>query len=404
MPHYRYTAKDGPDRIVSGSVRAESRQDAVAKVDAMGYSPVSVAEAAEDGGPARDTAAAGRRPSRSSVTLFTRQLASLLRSGVPILRALRTISEQSEDARMKAVVLALESSVRDGRSISDAMSEHGRSFSDFYVNMVRTGEGGGVLDVVLSRLADAREAEDDLRRHVQSALAYPLLVAAAGCVTVFVLLAFFLPRMAELFSSYRQLPFATRALIAVSGAVSRWWPVVLLLAVFVFAVLRRLASVDRGRMVMDRLKLRVPFFGHVIRDSDVARFARTLALLLDSGVKVDKAMDLCAGTVRNAVLEAGVRGARDATVRRGLPFSDGIRGAEGFPLFVANMAAVGEEGGRLDEALLEVASYYEKRVAQQTRIAASLIEPAMILAVGAVVGFIVAAMLLPVFEIGTTLK
>jgi type II secretory pathway component PulF len=401
MPEYSYTAKNGPTKTVSGRIVASSRDDAVAKVDALGYSPLSVTETAGEG--SRRHIRRGR-VRRADITLFTRQLASLVRSGVPILRALRTIADQTDSPAMSSMVFDMQAGVRDGRPLSEMMSGRPSDFSVLYVNMVRAGESGGVLDVVLERLAETREREDEVTRRVQAALAYPALVLAVGAVTVFVLLSFFLPRMASIFQGYGRLPAPTRVLMAVSNSFSAFWPWVVGAAALLLAAVARLTASARGRMFLDRTWLATPLVGSIARDSEIARFARTLALLLESGISIDNALRLCEGVVRNTVLRSGVTQARERTVSHGSSFSAGLRSSGMFPPFVSNMAAVGEEGGTLDKALEEVASFYERSVEQRTRLATSLLEPVLILVVGGVVGFIVAAMLLPIFEVGTVLR
>ena len=402
MTTYVYRAKDGPERTVEGEVEAEHRLAAVSAIDRMGYSPVWVSEKTGDEA-RRLRRPRGRRVKARDVTVFTRQLASLTRSGVPILRALRTIADQSENRRFQVVVEDIEATIRDGSMLSSAMAEYPSLFPPLYIDMVRAGESGGILDSSLFRLAEAREAEEEVRRKVQSAMAYPLLVIGVGIITVFVLLSFFLPRVVELFKGYRDLPLPTQILIAVSNFFSAYWYWIALIAVLLAAVIKRLLAADVGRTLFDGFVLHVPIVRTFIQQSEVARFARTLSLLLGAGVPIDKALELSSNTMTNTVLREEVDTVRTNTVQKGDTMSSGLRRAKHFPAFVANMTAVGEEAGRLDESLLEVALFYEKEVDQQTRVATSLIEPILILVVGAVVGFIVAAMLLPIFELGTGL-
>ncbi|MDA0991870.1 MAG: type II secretion system F family protein, partial [Verrucomicrobia bacterium] len=337
------------------------------------------------------------------VTVMTRQLASLIRSGVPILRALRTIADQTENIVLRRVVDDMEKTVRDGSMLSSAMGRYPQLFSPLYIDMVRAGESGGILDTSLFRLAEARETEEDIRRKVQSAMAYPMLVVVVGIVTVFVLLSFFLPRVIELFEGYKDLPLPTRMLIGISDVFSRYWYWIAAVFVLLIAVIRRMLVAESGRMILDRLVLHIPMIRRFIQAAEIARFSRTLSLLIDAGVSIDKALQLAANTIGNTVLRGEVEAVRIGTVQKGATMSSGLKRARYFPAFVANMTAVGEEAGRLDESLLEVALFYEKEVDQQTRVATSLIEPILILIVGAVVGFIVAAMLLPIFELGSGL-
>jgi type II secretory pathway component PulF len=401
MPIYAYKAKHGPQQTVEGELNAASRGDALAAVEGMGYSPVWIRLKTDRG--ARSRWQFARRIHGRDVTVFTRQLASLIRSGVPILRALRTIQGQTENRRMGQLVAELEVIIRDGGMLSDALSRYPALFPPLFLDMVRAGESGGVLDLTLTRLADAREKEEDVRRKVQAATAYPLLVVIVGVITVFVLLTFFLPQVVALFEDFEHLPLPTRILIGASNFFSRYWYWLALFMMLLVVVVKRLAAMERGRSLFDAVALGLPLIGRFVRESEIARFARTLALLIDAGVPIDKALTLGANTLRNAILREEVEAARVGTVQKGAPLSEGLRRARHFPAFVSNMTAVGEEGGRLDESLLEVAAFYEKEVDQQARLVTSLIEPALILVVGALVGFIVAAMLLPIFELGTGL-
>jgi len=403
MPIFVYKAKQGPGKSIEGEIKAESQAAAIRSIDAMGCSPVWVREkpdAARAGSGLVRRASIGYR----DVTVFTRQLASLTKSGVPILRALATISDQTTRLAMRRVIDDLEHCIREGGMLSEALGRHPRLFSELYVNMVRSGEWGGVLEVILFRLAESREQEEDTRRKVVSAMAYPVVVLSVGALTVFALLTFFLPRVVELFRDYRQLPLPTRMVIGVSHFLTAYWYWMALLGVLLAALFRRLVTHARGRWLIDSLKLRLPLLGRFVREANIARFARTLALLIEAGVPIDKALELSAATLHNAVMRAEIDDVRRKTVQQGMPLSAGLKTTRSFPAFVANMAAVGEEAGHLEQALTEVATFYEKEVDQMSRMATSLIEPLLILVVGAVVGMIVAAMLLPIFEIGTSVR
>lgn len=402
MKTFTYKAKAGPGNAVKGELNAESLAAAEASLDAMGYVPIWIREGSE--------AARGGVLNRlgsgikfRDVTVFTRQLASLTKSGVPILKALSTISNQADNRRFAAIVDDLEGVIRDGSMLSSALAKHPDLFSDLYVSMVRAGETGGVLDTILFRLADARESEEETRRKIQAAIAYPILIMVVGVVTVVVLLTFFLPRVLELFKDYKDLPVATRMLMSISGFFQHNWYWLFILLLLFGAVFKRLASMDKGRMFVDRIKLHMPLLKKFILHSDTARFARTMALLIDSGIPIDKALGLSARTLNNAVLRDEVETLGGETIRQGSTLSSGLRKAKYFPPLVANMTGVGEEAGSMDESLLEVADFYEKEIDMLSKTATSLIEPIMILVIGLLVGFIVAAMLLPIFELGTNM-
>jgi len=399
---YIYKAKDGPVNTIEGVLDADSRSDAVALVDGMGYSPIWVKEKPLES--TLGSAVRARRISTRDVTVFTRQLASLTKSGVPILKSLHTIALQTENVRFGPVIEDLERTIRDGSMLSNALARYPKLFSELYINMVRSGESGGVLDTILLSLSDAREAEEDFRRKVQAAIAYPTLIVTVGAITVFVLLAFFMPRVVALFDDdVSRLPLPTQILIGISDFFHQNWYWIAMVACLAIAVFQRLASLDRGRTFVDRIKLNIPLLRGFIIQSDIARFARTLSLLVSSGIPIDKGLELSASTLQNHVLREEVEAVRMGTVQHGRTVSEGLTRAAHFPIFVANMTAVGEEAGRLDESLNEVAAFYEKEVDQQCRMATSLIEPLLILVVGGLVGFIVFAMLMPIFEIGTGL-
>jgi len=381
---------------------ADSDASAIARIEAMGLIPIWVRPKGRGHEAAVRPSQRGIR--RGEVSVFTRQLASMIRSGVPILRALNTIEGQTENKRLQAIVGDLEALIRDGSMLSEGMRRYPKLFPELYVNMVESGESGGVLDTMLLRLADARDLEEENLRKVQSAMAYPMLVAVVGAGTVFVLLSFFMPRVMAIFEGYAQLPLPTRILLQISSFFSAYWYWVLLGFASVAIVFQRLAALDRGRTFVDGWKLRMPLLGRFLRDVDLARFARTFALLVDSGVSIDRVLRLSANSIHNAVLRREVEAVRTRTVEHGMSLSAGLKASACFPPFVGNMLAVGEETGRIDESLNEVARFYEGCVDRQSRMATSLIEPVLLLVVGVIVGFIVFAMLLPIFEIGTGLR
>ncbi len=402
MPIYVYKAKDGPGKTVQSELSAESEASAVARVEAMGLIPIWVRPKGR--GHAASSLPTQRGISRGDISVFTRQLASMIRSGVPILRALNTIEEQTENKRLQSIVGDLEASIRDGGMLSEGMRKYPKIFPELFVNMVESGESGGVLDTMLFRLAEARELEEENRRKVQAAMAYPILVAVVGAVTIFVLLSFFMPRVMELFDGYTNLPVPTRILLSVSGFLSQYWYWVLFGMLFVFAFFHRLAAMDKGRTLVDSWKLKMPLLGRFLRDVDLARFSRTFALLIDSGVSIDRVLRLSANSIHNAVLRNELELVRDRTLLQGMTLSDSIKGSACFPAFVGNMLAVGEETGRIDESLNEVAKFYEGCIERQSRMVTSMVEPVLLLVVGLIVGFIVFAMLLPIFELGSGLR
>jgi type II secretory pathway component PulF len=403
VPTFAYKAKHGPDKTVDGEVQSENRAAAVARLERMGYSPLWIEEVA---GSQRGTPSTrGHKIKTRDITVFTRQLGGLLRAGVPILRALTTIQQQTENAALRGVVMEISGSVRDGRTFSESLSRYPALFSDLYVNMVRSGESAGMVDEILMRLAEARESDDEIRSRVIAAIAYPALVLSVGVLSVFVILTFFLPRIMHLFEgSTVVLPWPTRIVMAVSSVCSNYWGGLVALVGVSLLLLGRYFKTEAGRMALDGMLLKLPVIGAFAQDTDIVRFARTLALLVKAGISVDRALALSGNTLVNGRLRAAVLAAANETVHQGATVAAGFKRRSEIPGFVTNMVAVGEESGRLDEALMEVAAFYQRELDRDLRQVTTLLEPALILLVGVVVGFIIFAMLLPIFQIGQAVR
>lgn len=402
MANFVYKAKMGPGRTEQGELVAETRSAAIEQLSARGMIPVWVQEKA-DGAASASGIRFKRRVKGKDITLFTRQLASLGRSGVPILSALSTCAQQAENPAFRKVLEEMESGIRDGGMLSDSLARFPDLFSSVYVNMVRAGESAGKLDIILQRLADTREKEEEVKRKVQAAIAYPSLVVIVGVLTVFLLLTFFMPRVVALFRNFDELPVPTRILIGISGFFSGYWYWMVMGLILLYLMYRRMASTEGGRQAIDAFKLRMPIFGGVILRHQMAVFSRTLSLLIEAGINLDRGIRLSAGALVNRVLKNQLLAAADETVNQGAPFSSALKKVSFIPPMVINMSAVGEQGGRLDESLSEVASFYEAEIEQQTRVVMSLIEPILILVVGGIIGFIVAAMLLPIFKLSVSM-
>jgi type II secretory pathway component PulF len=410
MPNFSYKAKAGPSETVEGNLTAYSEEEALLKIEKMGYSPVSVHRMPEGTG----SKGSARLPSNGlsfgvrsrDINIFTRQLSGMLKAGVPILKALATIRLQSSSAAFQSIIQSIENQVRDGKMLSESLAAHSRYFPELYISMVRSGETGGVLDELLLTMADAREQEEEFRRKVQSALAYPGLMLTVGIVTVFVMISFLLPRIIPLIeggADPQALPGPTQAVIQISHFFSHHWYWVAGSFVFLGAMLYRLNQTSSGRRMLDGLKLKCPYIRRFIAESDTARFARTLSLLTRSAVPIDRALHLSGSTLHNTVLRDEIEAVRLGTVQQGRSIAAGLEKAVHFPRFVTNTVAVGEESGNLDGALTEIAVFYEREVDHRVRVLTALLEPLLILGIGAIVGFIVYAMMLPIFEIGRSL-
>ena len=415
MPVYAYKAKKGPVESVQGELEAASQDEAVSKLEGMGLTPVSVIAKsglteplskpgfALNAKPGFDSGTKGAftRVRSRDIDTFTRQLASLIKASVPVVRSLDLISQQTENKALKKVVSGLEAQVRDGKLLSEAMETHKGLFNGLYIGMVKAGEKGGVLEVTLMRLAEYRERDEEIRRKIQAALAYPLLMIVVGIGTVFVMLTYFLPKLAGLFENMRQaLPLPTKILIGISNFMSGNWYWILLGLGFAAVVLGRVKRGSKKKLLLDAASLRIPFLRKFVINTEITKFAKTLSLLLESGISIHESLDLATRTLENDVVRESLSRVSREIISEGSTLSASLKKVELFPPFALNMIAVGEEGGKLEGSLREVCVSYERELDQAMKIMTALLEPILILAIGAVVGFIVFAMLLPIFNIG----
>ena len=401
MRKFLYKARDRGRRMVDGRLEAETEQEALAKLGEMGYFPLSIEreEALPQGQALPRSLRLFTRIRRRDVTLLTRQLADLLESGLTLMRALDVLREHTENPRLREVLAELASQIRDGSSLSESLALFPRIFSPLYVSMVRSGEVGGMLEGVLARLADFSEKEEEVYVKVRSALAYPALILFVGMGTVAVLLIFVIPKLVSLFQEVGQtLPLPTRILIELSRWLTGYWWLALLIAVFGVFLVRRGTRSPGGRLAIDRTKLHLPVWGSLIKKVEIARFARSLATLLSHGVPILQAMQVVVQATRNELLRGELQQIGEQ-LKGGGTLSHGMGRARLFPALVSQMVAVGEEAGTLARSLFKIADTYERETDRVIRLMTSLVEPVMILIVGALVGFIVISMLLPIFQI-----
>jgi len=410
MPKFVYKAKKGPEEIVEGEIVAENSDQVVRQLDQMGLSPVSINEkiggtvqGKEDQSEQRRKPVLNTRKIRSKdIDAFTWQLASLVKASVPILRALTLISQQTDNQALQIIVDDLKNQVKDGKTLSEAMRHYPKQFNNLFLSMVQSGERGGVLDEVLYKVAEHREKEQQMRRKIQSAMAYPLVMLVVGVGTVFIMLTFFMPKFVGIFERMqRELPLPTKILINVSNFMSEYWIWFIVLFGFVLIIFGRVKPGGKKKFFFDMIKLHTPVVKQFIRDAEIAKFCRTLGMLLKNGLPVYESLALATRTLDNDVLRKQLEVTSKDIINQGATLSASLKKVKIFPNFAINMIAVGEEGGRLEESLDGVAEAYEKEVEQAISVMTSLIEPILILAIGGIVGCIVFAMLLPIFDIGS---
>ena len=401
MPVYEYKAYDAAGKTVSGIIDAGTPKEARAKLRRQAVFVTKVKEAGEAVSLTAEVKLTRlvRRIRRQHVVVMTRQLATLIKSGMPLVQTLSAISEQLEGHPMQRVVYALRERVNAGEPLADALAQHPKLFSDLYVNMVRAGEAAGALELIFAQLADYMETTQKQRTKIVASLIYPALMVVVGSGVLIFLMAFVVPRLTQVFSEMdRNLPAMTRTLISISAFFASWRFLVFLAVLAVGTVVVRLNTrAGRGRMLLHRLRLKLPIAGALIRKLAVARFARTLGTLLTGGIPVLRSLEIVEGVVGNAVI-AGAVGDVRARVAEGATMSDELRASQEFPPIVVHMLAVGEASGNLEEMLFNVADTYDNEVETATNSLIALLEPLMIVVMGLVVGFIVLAILLPIFQ------
>lgn len=332
------------------------------------------------------------------VAEVTRQLATLVRSGIQVVDAISAISEQLENPLFKKILSEVKRNVSEGSTLANALKRHPKVFSDLYVNMVASGESSGTLDVVFERLAEVTESQVRLRSKLTSALVYPVIMLGLSFVIVLGMMIFVIPKMTELLEQMgKDLPGVTKFLIAMSDLVRNWWPLLLILAAGAFLLFNRWRRSEKGRPKWDRWTLGFPIFGKLFREMGVARFSRTLSTLLAAGVPILNALTIVQNVIGNLVLAKVVEQAREA-VKEGQPIAEALKRSKEFPPMVVHMISVGERSGQLEQMLTNVANSYELQAEQKVSRLTAVLEPLMIVMMGLVVGFMVISIILPMMD------
>ena len=336
--------------------------------------------------------------------MLTRQFATLLVAGLPLVESLGVLIEQAEKKSVKALLADVREQVRGGKALSSVLESYGKDFSTIYVHMVRAGETSGALDQILFRLAEFLEKQQALRNKVTNAILYPALMLIVGVGVLFFLMTFVVPKITAVFASMKAtLPFPTVVLMAISRFCSAYWPMLLLAGIGSGWLIRRFVGTESGRTLADRLILRIPLIGDVARMVSISRLTGTLATMLASGVQLLDALDVSKRVMNNRVLEEAVEGARQ-NIREGETIADPLKRSGQFPSLVTHMIAVGERSGEMEEMLRRIGQIYDGEVERVITRFTSLLEPIMILVMGVIVFCIVVAILLPIFEMGQMVR
>jgi type IV pilus assembly protein PilC len=401
---YAYRVRDREGKMLGGTLEADSEEAVVTRLRQLGYSPISI-EAEKSAGLKTELRLPGAgRVKLKDLALFSRQFATMINSGLSLLRALTILGEQTGNKRLAEIVTQVRAEVEKGMSLSAAMAKHPRAFNRLYISMVRAGEVGGFLDQVLVKVAETFEKEVELRGKIRSAMTYPVVVFAMVLLIVSAMLIFIVPTFKNLYTSLGgTLPLPTRTLIGVSDGIRRFFPLVVLALIGLVIAYRRWRATPAGRYRLDQFKLKVKVFGPLFHKSALSRFSRTLATLIRSGVPILQALEIVADTVNNGVISRAIRDVQDS-VREGESLATPLAKHPTFPAMVVQMMAVGEETGALDTMLSKVADFYDQEVEAAVASLTSLIEPILIAVMGAAVGGMVVALYMPLFNIINLVK
>jgi type IV pilus assembly protein PilC len=398
MPIFTYTARGANGELKSATIDAPSRDDAVSQLRRQRLTIIKVDEARST--PKKTSGSVAMR----DIVIFTRQFSTMINAGLPLVQALDILARQSENKALASVVREVVFDVESGNTVADAMRKHPKAFSDLYTNMVAAGEAGGILDTILNRLAIFMEKNDALVRKVKGAMIYPVVILCVAGICVIVLLWKVIPVFSSMFDSVgMELPLPTKVVIALSHFLTTfWWALILGGGAATFFI-KRFYATPVGQFMIDRALLTVPVLGDVLRKSAVSRFTRTLGTLISSGVSILDGLEITARTSGNRVVHDAIMGSR-ASIAGGDTIAGPLQKSEVFPPMVISMIAVGEQTGGLDEMLSKIADFYDDEVDASVGALLSLLEPVMIVFLGVVVGGMIVAMYLPIFDMVNAVK
>jgi general secretion pathway protein F len=405
MTAYAYRASTREGKVIEGNMEASGEAAVISSLRSQGYLPLSVKEGS--GSVARralkfDFELPWRRAPKvksRDLMIFTGELSTLLKAGLPLDRSLHSLSALTENATLKRIVGEVLARVQEGRSLSQALSEHPETFPPLYVNMIRAGEAGGVVETVLERLAEYLENSEKTREEIRSAMVYPLILASVASIAIVIMLTFVLPQFATIFEDLGSaMPASTRFMMGVSDILIGYWWALIILAFAIRTAIKRWLATPAGRERYDRFLLGAPVLGDLVRKLQVARFSRTLGTMLKSGVPLIQALEIVRAVIANIVIARALVGVqKDVSEGKGLVGP--LERAKVFPPLALQMVGVGEETGRLDDMLLVVSQHYDGEVSRAIERSTQLINPIVLIVMGGVTLFIVWAMMSAVFSV-----
>ena len=400
---FEYSVRDRRGKLVNGKLDAPSEAALVQKLRGMGYAPLTVKEANK--GVNREIKLPGsNKVGLKDLAVMSRQFATMIDSGLSLLRALNILAEQTESAPLARTLGDVRADVEGGQALSVAMAKHTKVFPPLMVNMCRAGEVGGFLDKVLLQIAENMEAEVKLRSKIKSAMTYPVVVFVIAVIAVIGMLLFIVPVFTKMFESLGgDLPAPTKALVFLSSAMKIVAPIAVIAAIPALTAWRRVKNQERVRRVVDPLKLKVPIFGELFRKVAISRFSRNLGTMLQSGVPILRSLEIVGEASGNIVIRDAAKAVEDS-VRRGESLAGPLADHSVFPPMVVQMLAVGEDTGAMDTMLHKISEFYDQEVEATTEALTSIIEPLMIAVLGSVVGGMIVALYMPIFSVFNLIK
>lgn len=403
MPLYAYKAiETTTGKMVSSTIEGESEHSVAAKLREQSLHVAEIKEAKAGGIGNKSFGKKKLKP--KSIVVFSRQFATMIDAGIPILRCLDILTSQCKDPTLKASLEVITLDVKSGMTLNEAMARHPDVFSRLYINMIKAAELGGILDLILDRLAQFLEYEAEVKGKIKSAMTYPVLVLVFSQVMLFALFTFVLPKFKDIFNGMNvEMPVVTRFLFGIGDFMSAYWWAIILAMFGGFIGLKQWAKTPKGRYQFDFFKLRIPVIGDLALKMSVARFSRTFGTLINSGVPMMRSLEIVGETLGNLVLAKAIDDTR-ASLREGNKLSVPLTACGLFPTMVTTMIDVGEESGRLPEMLVKVGEFYDQEVEQTVKGLTSLIEPLLIIFLGCVVGFIAISIMVPIFSIVNNIK
>lgn len=404
MATFRYKAINAAGRTVEDGMEANDRKELIAKLKDISLIPFEIAEKKSHSHQLSINFFGGKHVSGRDITQFTAQLSALVNAKMNIAKALKSLARQNGEKGMDLIITSLLNDVNKGKSLSDALEAYPQYFSSLYLNMIRIGEIGGVLDKALQRILEMRQKDEELLGKIKGALAYPCVMALVMLGSVIILLTFVIPKFSGIFSQMgAALPLTTRIVISLSGFLAAWWWLLLVVIIAAFASVRYLLRKDEYKLKFDQFKFSMPLLGRIIKGICISRYSLSMGALLSSGVSMMKALEATVPVSGNFFMETALKQI-SAEVREGASLSAALHKRENiFPALMTGMVATGEESGSLDEMLNNAGEYFRKEAEGRINTLTTLFEPVMILVMGGIVGFIISAILLPIFNISTSI-